>query len=135
MEREKDEAVIEKKMREITEGKMSAAQLGAQIKQIRSPWFQYFLQYDPATALSKLTCPVLALNGAKDTQVIASQNLPAIRKALEAAGNTHFEIDELPGLNHLFQAAQTGSSLEYTEIEETISPLVLNKISAWILKQ
>jgi pimeloyl-ACP methyl ester carboxylesterase len=135
MEREKDEAVIEKKMREITEGKMSAAQLGAQIKQIRSPWFQYFLQYDPATALSKLTCPVLALNGAKDTQVIASQNLPAIRKALEAAGNTHFEIDELPGLNHLFQTAQTGSSLEYTEIEETISPLVLNKISAWILKQ
>jgi len=134
-ENEKDDAILEKKFREIAGGKMSDAQIATQLKQIRSPWFQYFLQYDPAVALRKVTCPVLALNGSKDTQVPATQNLPAIRQALQAAGNTHFETVELPGLNHLFQTAQTGSPNEYSQIEETISPIALNKISSWILKQ
>ncbi len=93
------------------------------------------MEYDPALALRKITCPVLALNGSKDSQVPASQNLPAIRAALQAAGNTHFEIVELPGLNHLFQTAKTGSPTEYSQIEETISPVALNKISSWIIKQ
>jgi uncharacterized protein len=58
--------------------------------------------------------------------------LPAIRKALEDAGNKHFEIDELQGLNHLFQTAKTGSPLEYAQIEETISPVALERIANWI---
>ncbi len=82
-----------------------------------------------------MTCPVLAIDGEKDRQVLPQQNLPAIRKALEAGGNTHFEVDELPGLNHLFQTAKTGSPSEYAEIDETISPVALEKISSWILKQ
>jgi uncharacterized protein len=96
---------------------------------------QYFIHYDPATALSKVTCPVLALNGEKDVQVPPKQNLPAIRQALEAAGNKNFEIDELPGLNHLFQTAKTGGLSEYAEIEETMSPVALEKIASWILKR
>lgn len=77
---------------------------------------------------------MLALNGEKDLQVSPQQNLPAIRKALEDAGNKNFEIDELAGLNHLFQTARKGSIREYGEIGETISPSVLEKISGWILK-
>jgi len=93
------------------------------------------MTYDPATALHKVTCPVLAINGEKDTQVLAKENLAAIRKALEEAGNKHFEVDELPGLNHLFQTAKTGSPAEYAQIEETISPVALEKIASWILQQ
>jgi hypothetical protein len=78
---------------------------------------------------------VLVLNGEKDLQVPPAQNLPAIRKALEEGGNKHFEIDELPGLNHLFQMARSGSPAEYAEIEETLSPVALDKIAGWILKQ
>jgi hypothetical protein len=63
------------------------------------------------------------------------QNLPAIRKALEAGGNKHFEIVELPGLNHLFQTAKTGSPNEYAQIDETIAPVALETMSNWILKQ
>jgi len=107
----------------------------AQMKALTSPWFQYFLAYDPAEALRKVQCPVLALNGEKDLQVPPKQNLPAIRRALEEGGNRHFETDELPGLNHLLQTAATGSPTEYAEIEETISPVALEKMAGWNLKQ
>jgi len=103
--------------------------------QITSPWFRYFLTCDPATALRKVTCPALAINGEKDTQVPPKQNRSAIRKALEQAGNKHFEVDELPGLNHLFQTAKSGAPVEYAEIEETMSPVALEKVASWILKQ
>jgi uncharacterized protein len=78
---------------------------------------------------------VLALNGSLDLQVPPAQNLPVIRKALEEAGNKHFEVDELPGLNHLFQTAKTGAPSEYGQIEETMSPLAMDKVASWILKQ
>ncbi len=135
VETEKDQAVLEKELKEKMAGDVPEAQIGAQIKQITSPWFRFFLTYDPATALRKVTCPVLAINGEKDKQVLPNQNLPAIRKALEQGGNQHFEVDELPGLNHLFQTAKTGSPSEYAAIEETISPVALEKMSNWILKQ
>jgi fermentation-respiration switch protein FrsA (DUF1100 family) len=135
VEHEKDSAVLQKKLREMTAGQLSDAQLAAQIKQLQSPWLRYFLEYDPAVALRKVQCPVLAINGGKDRQVPPGQNLPAIRQALEAGGNRHFEADELPGLNHLFQTAKTGAPGEYAEIEETMSPVALEKISSWILKQ
>lgn len=127
---EKDDAVLEKKVREKLAGEVSQGQLGAQIKAISSPWFRYFIEYDPATALRKVTCPVLAINGEKDMQVPPKQNLPAIRKALEAGGNKNFEVEELPGLNHLFQTAKTGAPSEYAEIEETMSPVALEKSRA-----
>jgi fermentation-respiration switch protein FrsA (DUF1100 family) len=116
-------------------GGMPEAQIRTQPKAFTSPWFRYFMTYDPATALRKVTCPVLAINGAKDKQVLPEQNLPAIRKALEQAGNKHFVVEELPELNHLFQTATTGAPGEYAEIEETISPVVLEKIANWILQQ
>jgi hypothetical protein len=135
VESEKDSAALEKELTEKMKGDVPEAQIGMQIRQITSPWFRYFLTYDPAGALRKVTCPVLAINGSLDKQVLPDQNLPAIRKALEAGGNKHFEVDELPGLNHLFQTAKTGSPMEYAQIEETMSPVALEKVSGWILKQ
>jgi uncharacterized protein len=135
VETEKDDAVLQKELKEKMAGDVPEAQIGLQISQITSPWFRYFLTYDPATALRKVTCPVLAINGSLDTQVLPSQNLPPIRKALQDSGNQHVEVDELPGLNHLFQSAKTGSPTEYAQIEETISPIALDKMATWILKQ
>jgi uncharacterized protein len=136
VETEKDPAALERllSVKLAAEGAPDA-QVSAEIKQLTSPWFRFFLTYDPATALRKLTIPVLVLNGSLDLQVPPAQNLPAIRKALAEAGNGHAEVDELPGLNHLFQDAKTGSPAEYGQIEETISPVALDKIAAWIVKQ
>jgi hypothetical protein len=135
VEREKDNAVVEKEVHTRMGSDTPDAQIGTMVKELTSVWFRYFFTYDPATSLRKVQCPVLALNGSLDLQVPPKQNLPAIRKALDEGGNKHYEIDELPGLNHLFQTAKTGSPSEYAEIEETISPVVLDKIATWVLKQ
>ena len=135
IEREKDDAVLEKELRtQLAADEVPEGQAGTAVRQLTSPWLRYFLSYDPATSLRKVKCPVLALDGEKDLQVPPAQNLPAIRAALEAGGNKHFEIDEMPGLNHLFQSAKTGAPGEYAEIEETMSPVAMEKIASWILK-
>lgn len=97
-----------------------------------SAWFRTFLKLDPAEYLRKLTCPVLVMNGALDLQVLPSQNLPVITRALEEAGNRDYTIVKLPRLNHLFQTAVNGLPQEYAKIEETFAPVALETISNWI---
>jgi len=103
------------------------------IKTLLSPWFTFFIRYDPYPMLTRVKCPVLAIIGEKDLQVPSKENLSAIEKALKEGGNQNFKTMELPGLNHLFQTAETGSPLEYGKIEETFSPDAMKIISNWIL--
>lgn len=103
------------------------------VKQILSPWFRFFIKYDPRPTLEQVNVPVLALNGGKDLQVDPKQNLPEIEKALKAGGNKNFKTVELPGLNHLFQPAETGSPSEYSKIETTFSEDALKIMKDWIL--
>ena len=102
--------------------------------QISSPWMQYFIRYDPAPALEKVKCPVLAVNGDKDLQVPARENLAAISAALKKGNNKKLTIKEYTGLNHLFQECDTGSPAEYAIIEQTFSPDVLKDLGDWIVK-
>jgi hypothetical protein len=108
--------------------------LNMQIKTITSPWFKYFLRFDPAPVLEKVKCPVLGINGENDLQVPPKENLSAIESALKKGGNSNFEVKMLPGLNHLFQTSTTGNISEYSQIEETISPVVLETMLDWIKK-
>ena len=102
------------------------------VGQMASPWMYFFLKYDPTEAIVKTNCPALLLNGSKDLQVLASQNLPAYEKIIAEHGKTNLTLRELPDLNHLFQHCETGSSTEYVEIEETISPEVLEAIVEFV---
>jgi hypothetical protein len=104
------------------------------VRTILSLWFRFFLRFDPKPYLENLSIPVLALNGELDLQVPPKENLSGIREALESAGNKNFKTVELPGLNHLFQAARTGSPTEYSEIEETFSTEALKIMSNWIIE-
>lgn len=111
------------------------AQADAQVRQFASPWMRYFIQHDPAPVLAKTKCPFLVMNGELDMQILPDVNLPPIEKALAGReSKAPFVIERLPGLNHLFQTAQTGAPAEYAQIEETIAPAALNLISAWIRK-
>ena len=105
-----------------------------QVQQVNSPWFRYFLTYDPAPTLEQVTVPVLAINGEKDLQVPYGENLREIEAALQRGGNTDYEIHALPDHNHLFQHSETGAPSEYATIEETWSVESMELIAEWILK-
>ncbi len=94
------------------------------------PWYKWFHNYDPSANIAATHCPVFALNGDHDWQVISSLNLTAIQRLLPKSKKNL--IKEYPGLNHLFQHSTTGLHNEYRQIEETISPEVLSDIAQWI---
>jgi pimeloyl-ACP methyl ester carboxylesterase len=124
----------DRKVTEISE-KSLESYIQDKFKRLHSPWFRYYLPYDPGTVLQKVTCPVLAVNGEKDVQVTPNENLREIMRALKAGGNKNYTVKELPGLNHLLQTAETGNISEYGKIEETMSPAALKMIGDWILEQ
>jgi fermentation-respiration switch protein FrsA (DUF1100 family) len=142
---EKDMAAAEKKLRELGNEFMaemteeqrkadSSKAVEGQLKGVLTPWFRFFLTYDPRPVLMKVKCPVLAINGERDLQVPYKENLSAIEAALKAGENKDHTIVKLPSLNHLFQTSQSGSPAEYEKLEETISPTALHVISDWVLK-
>lgn len=99
--------------------------------QLQHKWMQSFITLDPCPYLSKVKCPILALNGDKDCQVLAIENTEAITRCT----NGKAEIIILPNLNHLFQTCETGNANEYMTIEETISEEVLETMTEWIKKK
>ena len=134
------EKIVDESVKSLSEEERKAAESEVKavkeaIKTLQTPWFRFFLGYDPRPALAKVKCPVLAVNGELDLQVPPKQNLPEIEKALQAGGNKDVTIREFPKLNHLFQKTATGSPSEYGKIEETFSVDVLNAMSEWILKR
>jgi uncharacterized protein len=136
---ETDRAVLEGKLEDLVKVSglgpaMPPAFLQRQIRWTSSPWFRYFLDYDPVPALRTTKCPVLILIGEKDLQVPPKENLPLAKKALEDGGNKDFQIVELPGLNHEFQHCYMGLPAESRAIEETFAPQALAAISDWIAK-
>ncbi|MEE2685930.1 MAG: alpha/beta fold hydrolase [Planctomycetota bacterium] len=110
------------------------AQLEGQFDSITSPWFRYFLSHDPAPVLQQVPCPVLALFGSKDLQVPAEENKLAVLQALEKGHNQFSTARVFDDLNHLFQACQTGSPVEYGSIEETFNEQALNYMVDWIVR-
>jgi pimeloyl-ACP methyl ester carboxylesterase len=146
-ETEKDEATLVKKLKEIGKKERDALPpdqrkaLGdsidsseARLTLLASPWFRFFLAYDPVPTLKQVRCPVLAVNGEKDLQVPPKEDLEAIAKALSEGGNTNFVVKELPNLNHLFQTSKSGAPSEYASIEETIAPSALQFIGDWVVQ-
>ena len=135
--KEKDpNALAEKLVALVKESGLDAALppavLETQLRMLASPWFRFFLDYDPLPNLKAVNCPVLALYGQKDLQVAPKANLPLLQKALQDSMNTQAQTRQLPELNHLFQHAYTGTPAEYAAIEETFSPEALALIVDWV---
>lgn len=109
--------------------------INAQVEGLTSPWYVYLIKYDPAPVLEKVKCPILALNGDKDVQVAANANLDGIKRAAEKGGNKKVTTKKMQGLNHLFQECTTGQAEEYSEIQQTLSPALLDEITNWMKKE
>jgi pimeloyl-ACP methyl ester carboxylesterase len=116
----------------IVSGTPLAEQAETLTAQMTKPAMISLLRYNPADYFKNVKCPVLALNGEKDVQVISKPSLEGFKQIM-ANGNKDVTIREYPRLNHLFQTSTTGLPNEYGQIEETFSPDVLNDMAEWIL--
>ncbi len=109
----------------------SEAQRDAIVRRFTSPWMRYFIRYEPSEFLSRVRAPILAISGSLDWQVPTEENLAGLRTIL--AGHPDATVRELPGLNHMFQTARTGTLGEYADLAETFAPDAMALISDWIL--
>ena len=128
-------AVIDRHTAGLTKAEIDSVGLGrgsaaAMKQQLESRWMQSFLTLDPAEYLPKVKVPVLALNGAKDRQIVCQPNLQRVKALCPQA-----DCRELPNLNHLFQHCTTGGTDEYLLIEETFAPEAMQAIVDFILEQ
>lgn len=105
-------------------------EIHAKANALCSEWFFTLFHLQPEKYMRKVECPVLALNGDKDTQVEAVRNIDNIRNSVKDNTLNRFEI--VPNVNHLFQECETGFSEEYGEIDQTISPDVITMIIDWL---
>jgi hypothetical protein len=112
-----------------------AQQTAAQIASVKTPWMKFFLDFDPATALANVRCPVLATFGERDIQVPTAQNRAAMEKAFATSGLTRYRIEVFPRANHLYQDAPTGSVAEYAMLKKEFVPGFLELLVAWIKEQ
>jgi len=115
----------------IRHGAPETTPMPPEVKAVSVPWTRFFAAYDPLPTLAKVRCPVLAINGSKDLQVLPERNLAGIKAGLR--DNPDVTVVELPGLNHLLQTADTGQVSEYATIEETVSPLALTTVGDWMV--
>ena len=102
------------------------------VSRFDNPWMEFFLEYDPAPALRKTKCPVLAVVGEKDLQVDPELNMPVIERELKAGGNANTLLKRFPNLNHLFQNCKLGTPSEYNQIEESFDTAALDYIGNWL---
>jgi pimeloyl-ACP methyl ester carboxylesterase len=114
-------------------GAETVGRLALSTKSFMTPWMYWAVAYDPGATLRDIRCPVLALIGTKDLIVTPAENLPALRAAL--AQNSKADIETVPGVNHMFQTANTGLPQEWPNISETIAPSALNRIADWVVQQ
>ncbi len=119
---------------DLVKKKYSVQSFKNQLKFMLSPWFGYYLTYNPKVTFKKIRTSVLVIFGGKDVQVNPEKNERAIKDALVESGNKNVKSIVFPHLNHLLQKCQTGLPNEYSKISETISPEVLDSIDNWLSK-
>ncbi len=102
-------------------------------KQLSGPWHRSFAKSTPARYFSRVTKPMLLMFGEKDVVIPANLNFDRAKQALAKAGNHNARVERLPGLNHLFQQAQTGGTDEYVMLTSTLDQSALDLMTHWLL--
>ena len=111
------------------------ARAEARIAGARTPWFRYFVGFDPLPVLEQVSCPVLAIFGELDRQVPVSLNRFPMESALKKSGSKDWKVEVVPKANHFFQSAVTGSPTEYTGLEKKFVPALLDLMTKWITER
>ena len=96
-----------------------------------TPWMRTFLTLNPAVYIAKMRCPLLAIGGEKDCQVLAEANLSAIKRVCKK-NRVEFSIVQLKDINHLGQVCQTGAVDEYATLGQAPDNRVLESLANWL---
>ncbi len=96
-----------------------------------TPWLTTFLTLNPADYIAKMRCPLLAIGGEKDCQVLAEANLSAIKRVCKK-NRVKCSIVQLKGINHLGQMCETGSVEEYATLGQAPDDMVLEALVNWL---
>lgn len=100
----------------------------AVLRHFTSPYLKTSIAMDSRDVLDRIKCPVLALNGTKDTQVECEENLGALERGIKA----NLRCERIQDANHLFQHCITGETSEYKTIEETFAVEALQLMTDWV---
>lgn len=99
-----------------------------------SPWYRFFIRYNPADYLPKVSVPVLLVFGGKDIMVNARQNEESALRCL--AHNKDVTSRVFPQINHLLLPCEKGTQEEYASLtDEHTPPELLSLLSTWIRKK
>jgi pimeloyl-ACP methyl ester carboxylesterase len=109
-------------------------QVAGQLAFPRSPWFKFFLDYDPAPTLAKVKVPVLAIFGGLDLQVPATTNRQKMEEVFAQNGHKDHRLVVIPRANHLYQEAVTGGGSEYPTLKKEFVPGFLDLVTSWIVE-
>jgi pimeloyl-ACP methyl ester carboxylesterase len=93
-------------------------------------WYPALFKIEPAKYIKKIKCPVYAMVGEKDMQIYYKTNVAIIEHNLSK--KTPRKIVAFPNVNHILQTCETGLFDEYKEIEETVSPKLLEDVLLWV---
>jgi pimeloyl-ACP methyl ester carboxylesterase len=88
--------------------------------------------FNPIAVIERTTIPVLAFFGEKDTQVDPVQGAQAYEQALQKAGNQHYRVELIPGVNHGLVPAETGCMDE--ALPRMYAPEYLELMEEWLVQ-
>ena len=103
-----------------------------ELRLAQSPWYGSIVAYDPTDLIPQLSVPTLAVYGELDTQVVADANVQALREGLSQGPGADHKVAVLDQVNHLFQEAVTGSSMEYAVLDAEFGPEFVDLLLDWL---
>ncbi|MCC3152122.1 alpha/beta fold hydrolase [Hymenobacter sp. BT770] len=99
--------------------------------ELTTPWYRYYLKFNPQPALADVQCPVLLVHGSNDHDA-SPTNLVALEKGLKANKKV---TTRLLGVNHWFQtpASELLPNADGT-VDAIISAQLLDSLRDWIFE-
>jgi dipeptidyl aminopeptidase/acylaminoacyl peptidase len=89
--------------------------------------------FNPITLIEKITIPVLAIFGEKDTQIDPFQGAEAYEKALKKARNRFYRVELFPEADHGIIMAKTGCMKEQRErYRSSYAPGYIELMQTWL---
>jgi fermentation-respiration switch protein FrsA (DUF1100 family) len=100
-----------------------------------TPWFQSFLNFDPARVIEDVRQPILFIHGELDDEVPVAHVDRLSELARKESRSRSVAVVTVRGVNHLMVPAVTGEINEYASLKDrNISMDVTGAIREWLAK-